>query len=80
MSVGGVTLAILTSVLALAGATIGNAPEITGSIGVPSAGDYIPIDIGEASSIELPITPAEDIPPVTRAPQSLPPNERHVDR
>lgn len=39
----------------------------TGSINVaPSA--TIPIDIGTASSFELPVTPVEEMPPVTRSP------------
>jgi hypothetical protein len=84
MSVGGVTLAILISVLAFAGATIaptdGDVPEITGSIGAASARGSMPMDIGEASSTELPVTPTEDVPPVITVPRNRPPDESQIGR
>lgn len=49
------------------GAESGEPEEFTGSIGhAPSA--TIPIEIGEASSTELPVTTADETPPVIRLP------------
>lgn len=54
--------------------------NITGSIGGTADDTSIPIDIGAASSAELPVLPAEETPPVIRTPQREKPRESRSPR
>lgn len=49
--------------------------DVTGSIGRPQDEAGIPVEIGEASSTELPVIPMEEMPPVIRMPQRETPHE-----
>lgn len=49
--------------------------DVTGSIGRAQDEAGIPVEIGEASSTELPVIPMEEVPPVIRMPQREMPRE-----
>jgi hypothetical protein len=54
-----------------AGNAVGGATALSGWMGTAAVAATIPLEIGEASSTELPVVPSEELPPVIMRPEPI---------